>query len=242
MNASKSATGTIYLIPSTLAPDSAQEVIPEQIREAIKNTQYYLVENIRTARRYISSLKTGVVIESLEFRELHKKTPDHLVKEFVMPALSGKNIGILSEAGCPGVADPGAKAVQEAHAHGLKVMPLTGPSSFLLALMASGFNGQSFEFHGYLPIKVPERNKAINRLEQESMRHKKTQIFMETPYRNDKMLEALLQHCHPKTRICVAVNISGEDEFIYSAPVSQWKKLKKSFHKQPAVFLLYAGD
>lgn len=234
--------GTIYLIPSTLAPGSAPSVIPEEIREAVKKIDYYLVENIRTARRYISSLKTGVVIETLEFRELHKKTPDHMVREFIKPALSGKDVGIISEAGCPGVADPGARAVMEAHRHGLKVVPLTGPSSFLLALMASGFNGQSFEFHGYLPIKAPDRNKALNRLEQESQRHRKTQIFMETPYRNDKMVEAIIKQCNPGTGLCIAANLNDENEFVYSAPVAEWKKLKKSFHKQPAVFLIYAGD
>ncbi|MFA0961982.1 SAM-dependent methyltransferase [Roseivirga sp. BDSF3-8] len=234
--------GTVYLIPSVLAPDSAPTVIPEQIRDVVRKTDYYLVENIRTARRYISSLKTGAVIESLEFNELDKKTPDHIVKKLLKPACEGRSIGIISEAGCPGVADPGARAVEEAHRLGLNVVPLTGPSSFLLALMASGFNGQSFEFHGYLPIKAGERKKALGKLENDSRRNRKTQIFMETPYRNDKMVESILANCQASTKLCIAVNISGSDEFIYSAPITEWKKLKRSFHKQPAVFLIYAGD
>ncbi len=227
----------LYLIPTTLAPETSEAVLPAQIKDAIICTDYYFVENIRTARRFISDLKIGKVIDNLHFFELTKDTPIGEVRKYFNAVPRGQNIGIMSEAGCPGVADPGALAVKVAHQLGVKVIPLVGPSSILLALMASGFSGQSFVFHGYLPIDKVERSKKVKALENESKRQQ-TQIFMETPFRNNSFLEDLLNICQPDTMLCIACNVTGSDEMIQTKSVADWKNKKPDLHKKPTMFLI----
>jgi 16S rRNA (cytidine1402-2'-O)-methyltransferase len=230
--------GKLFLIPSVLAENTAQQVISPQIREIIANTKIFLVENIRTTRRYISSLKLGVNLEEIHFELLDKDTPPETMSRLMLPLMNGADIGIISEAGCPGIADPGAVAVAFAHQKGIQVVPLSGPSSMFLALMGSGFSGQSFAFHGYLPIDKKERTTAIKKLEAESIREKRAQIFMETPFRNNQLLEDLLLSLHPNTKLCIAKNITGSDEMILTKTANEWKKLPLDLHKIPTVFVL----
>jgi 16S rRNA (cytidine1402-2'-O)-methyltransferase len=232
--------GILYLIPSVLAEGTAQQVISPQIKDVVRNTQYYAVENLRTARRYISSLRLGITIEELQMQVLDKKTKEHQVGQILAPLLEGHDVGVISEAGCPGIADPGALAVEFAHKRGIKVVPLTGPSSMFLALMASGFNGQSFAFHGYIPIDKKARIDAIKKLESDSVANYRTQIFMETPFRNNHLLEDLKNTLNPSTRLCVAKNITGQDELIQTKTIADWKKTNLDLHKIPTVFLIYA--
>lgn len=230
--------GQLYLIPTPLAENSLDKTIVALLRTVVKELDYYLVEDVRTARRFISSLNTGVVIEDLKFFELTKKTSRLDAERFLNPLKEGKDIGIMSEAGCPGVADPGALAASIAHQWGVKVVPLVGPSSILLALMASGFNGQQFTFHGYLPIKTPELVKRIKSLDDESLNKRQTQIFIEAPYRNNNLLKTLLKSCRPQTKLCVARDLTGENEMIISKSISEWRNIKMELHKIPAIFLL----
>ena len=232
--------GKLYLIPNVLAENTAHQVIAPQVKEVIKNTRHYLVEDLRTARRYISSLKLGITIEELGMEILDKKTKEHQIKELMKPVFQGQDIGVISEAGCPGIADPGALAVAFAHQKGIQVIPLVGPSSMFLGLMASGFNGQSFAFLGYLPIDKKARIDSIKELESESLKYYRTQIFMETPFRNNHLFEDLKNTLHPNTRVCIAKNLTGKDEFIQSKTVADWKKTKVDLHKVPTVFLVYA--
>jgi 16S rRNA (cytidine1402-2'-O)-methyltransferase len=204
----------------------------------IRNTEYYFVENIRTTRRFISELKVGKVIDQLHFFELDKDTSLAQVKQYFKEIPPQQNIGVISEAGCPGVADPGALAVQVAHQIGMKVVPLVGPSSILLGLMASGFSGQSFVFHGYLPIEKVERSKKIKSLEQEAKKGQ-TQIFMETPFRNNQLLEDLFANLGGASLLCIACNVTAADEMIQTKSINDWKKQKPDLHKKPTMFLLY---
>jgi 16S rRNA (cytidine1402-2'-O)-methyltransferase len=233
-------TGTLFLIPTVLAPETEHAVLSPQIKEVIASTRYLMVENLRTARRFISSLKLGIVIDELTFFELNKDTPPAAIEKFIKPLLQGHDTGIISEAGCPGVADPGAMAVALAHKKKIKVVPLVGPSSILLALMASGFSGQSFIFHGYLPIDKQERNKAIRSMEQYTKQKQQTQIFMETPFRNNALLTDLLNTCHPTSLLCIATNVTAPEEFIASKTIYEWRKKTPDLHKQPTIFLLFA--
>jgi 16S rRNA (cytidine1402-2'-O)-methyltransferase len=230
--------GKLFLIPSVLAENTAQQIISPQIKEIISKTKIFLVENIRTTRRYISSLKLGVNLEEIHFELLDKDTPPETMSRLMLPLINGADIGIISEAGCPGIADPGAVAVAFAHQKGIQVVPLSGPSSMFLALMGSGFTGQSFAFHGYLPIDKKERTAAIKKLEAESIREKRAQIFMETPFRNNQLLEDLLLTLHPNTKLCIAKNITGSDEMILTKTANEWKKLPLDLHKIPTVFVL----
>jgi len=232
--------GKLYLIPNVLAEHTAHQVIAPQVKEVIKNTTHYLVEDLRTARRYISSLKVGITIEELGMEILDKKTKEHQIKDLMKPIFQGQDIGVISEAGCPGIADPGALAVAFAHQKGIQVIPLAGPSSMFLGLMGSGFNGQSFAFLGYLPIDKKARIDSIKELESESLKYYRTQIFMETPFRNNHLFEDLKNTLHPNTKICIAKNLTGKDEFIQSKTVAEWKKVKVDLHKVPTVFLVYA--
>ena len=232
--------GKLYLIPNVLAENTAQQIISPQVKEVIKNTQHFLVEDLRTARRYISSLKLGLTIEELRLEILDKKTKEHQIKDLMKPVFQGKDIGVISEAGCPGIADPGALAVAFAHQKGIQVVPLSGPSSMFLALMGSGFNGQSFAFVGYIPIDKKARVEAIKELERDSIKHHRTQIFMETPFRNNHLLEDLKNSLHPNTKLCIAKNLTAKDEWIQSKTIAEWKKTKVDLHKVPTVFLLYA--
>lgn len=230
----------LYLIPSELAPDTGHEVLSEQVKDIIRQLRFFFVENVRTARRFIALLRLGIAIETLQFFELHKDTSETDIRQFFSVFEKNDAVGLLSEAGCPCVADPGNKAVRHAHRVGVEVIPLAGPSSILLALMASGLNGQAFTFHGYLPIKSDERNHAILKLERESAKSGYTQIFMETPYRNGALLETILRVCSDEAQVCIACNLTGAEQFVRTKTVYEWKKTIPDLHKKPCIFLLQA--
>ncbi len=230
--------GKLYLIPTPIASETTQ-LIGLEVRNTIKSLKHFLVEDIRTARRFISSLKLGVTIEELRFEQLDKHSKLSDLSKLMAPLQDGYDVGIMSEAGCPGVADPGAMAVNYAHSKGITVVPHVGPSSIILALMASGFNGQSFAFHGYLPIEKAARKKKIRTLESEMLKQDQTQIFMDTPYRNNQLLADLLLELRPGTLLSIASDITGKDEFIQTKSVGQWKKNKPDLHKIPTIFSIY---
>jgi 16S rRNA (cytidine1402-2'-O)-methyltransferase len=232
--------GVLYLVPSSIAEETQQTVIPEHVRQALPGIRHFLAEDIRTARRFLSSLKLYASIEPLQFEVLNKDTKPAELKALFQPLLEGHNLGVISESGCPGVADPGALAVKYAHEQGIQVAPLVGPSSLLLALMGSGLNGQRFTFHGYLPIDSKEAATAIKTLEKESQSRRQTQLFIETPYRNNAMLKNLLQNLQDDTLLCIAVDLTGKEESIKTLPVSKWKNLRPELPKVPAVFLFLA--
>lgn len=213
-------------------------VLPAYILDAIKNCNVFFVENERSARRYLKQLDKQIVIDDHEWFTIGK-AEENVLQQFQQKIREGKNIGIISEAGCPGVADPGQLLIAAAQEMNADVVPLVGPSSILLALMASGMNGQQFSFVGYLPIDNQQRMKVIKDLEAESKKKNSTQIFIETPYRNNQMLESLLKICHPQTKICVAANITAPNEFIKTKTVSQWKKESVDLHKKPVIFLMH---
>jgi 16S rRNA (cytidine1402-2'-O)-methyltransferase len=204
---------------------------------AVKNCQVIFAENERTARRFLKAMDKEIVIDNFEWYTIHKAEEEQITV-FKQKIKEGKNIAIISEAGCPGIADPGQILICEAQKLNVEIKPLVGPSSILLALMASGFNGQHFSFHGYLPIDNMERIKKIKQLEEESARKKCTQIFIETPYRNNKMLETILQHCHPATQLCIAAEITSINEFIKTKSILDWKNHPLDLHKKPVIFLL----
>jgi 16S rRNA (cytidine1402-2'-O)-methyltransferase len=235
------ATGVVYLIPNIISQNTQTEVIPAQVQDAIKATDIFLVEDLRTARRYVSSLQLGLTIENLDFRILDKKTTFEQCFEIAQLALEGKNLGVISESGCPGVADPGARLVHMAQQLGVTCKPLVGPSSILMALMASGFNGQSFAFHGYLPIDRKARQQKIRELEKESREKDQTQIFMDTPYRNEPLLMDILKVARPDSFLCIARDITGEKELIKTKPVAKWNAREIELKKIPTIFLLYAN-
>ena len=227
---------TLFLIPTILAPDTQETVLPPQIKEIVSELNVFFVEELRTARRFISSLKLNKVIDDITFYELNKDTPPD--QTLAQLKKLNTDAGIISEAGCPGIADPGAVAVGFAHQLGHKVVPLVGPSSILMALMASGFNGQSFTFNGYLPIDKQQRIKSLQALEQTAKKKQQTQIFMETPFRNNQLLEDVLQNLNSETLLCIACNVTAEDEFIKTLPIKEWRKSKPDLHKKPTIFLL----
>lgn len=230
---------TLYLIPTLLADDTAQQVLPSHISMIIEKTDAYFVENVRSARRFITGLKTNRVIDETTFFELDKDTPPADTRKQIQELMERKrSAGVLSEAGCPGVADPGSVVVGMAHTLGWKVEPLVGPSSILLALMASGMSGQSFVFHGYLPIDRQDRSRAIRFLEKEAQGRLQTQIFMETPYRNDALFADVLANCQPNTRLCVACNLTAPDAFVRTLSIREWKSQVPDLRKKPTVFLL----
>jgi 16S rRNA (cytidine1402-2'-O)-methyltransferase len=231
--------GTLYLIPSVLAEDTDDTVIPPQVKACVAGLSYFIVENARTARRYIKRIVPEKVIEELQMVVIDKDSTEAEVKKALEPLKKGISAGIISEAGCPGVADPGAELAKWAHRQNIKVVPLVGPSAILLSLMASGFNGQSFAFHGYLPIEKRDRVQALRQLEKEMLQKDQTQIFMETPYRNNQLLQDLVQHLTPNYRLCIAANITGPNELIRTDTLANWKQQLPDLHKQPAVFLLY---
>lgn len=232
--------GKVFLIPTVIADGTQEAVIPASVRNELQNIQHFLAEDVRTARRYLSSLKIYSSIESLDFKVLNKDTEETELKEMFAPVMEGKNLGILSESGCPGVADPGALAAKYAHQNHIQVVPLTGPSSILLALMASGLNGQRFAFHGYLPIDSKESLSAIKELEKESRIKNQTQIFIETPHRNNQLATNLIKGLNPETLLCIAVDITGSQESILMHPVKEWKKKSVELPKLPAIFLFLA--
>ncbi|QGZ61923.1 SAM-dependent methyltransferase [Paraburkholderia acidisoli] len=239
-----SQKGTLYLIPNTLGDgdDAAlAAVLPAPVRERAGTLASYIGENAKTTRAFLKRVGTTRPIQEIEIHELNVNTPAGAVDKLLAPLLAGIDTGLVSEAGVPAVADPGALLVRRAHERGIQVVPLVGPSSILLALMASGLNGQSFAFHGYLPMDANERVKKLRELEQASRKAKQTQIFIETPYRNKAMLDALLTNCAPSTLVCVAADLTLPTETILSRAVSDWKKKgAPELQKRPAIFLLLA--
>ena len=237
-------SGVLYLIPNTLGEgdaDALAAVLPGPVRAQAAALHYYIGENAKTTRAFLKKVGTDRPIQEIEIRELNVNTPAGEVEKLLAPILAGTDAGLVSEAGCPAVADPGALLVRRAHERGVKVVPLVGPSSILLALMASGLNGQSFAFHGYLPVDAAERAKRLRELEQQSRKAKQTQIFIETPYRNRALLDTLIATCAPSTLVCVAVDLTLPDEAIASRSVADWKKAPAiDLHKRPAIFLLLA--
>lgn len=233
---------TVYLIP-TFLDESGLQTLPAYILDAIKQCHAFFVENERTARRFMKVIWKEMVIDDYQWILADKTTieqPDTQSK-FKRLLKEGKTIGILSEAGCPGIADPGQVLVALAHEQNILVKPLVGPSSIFLALMASGLNGQAFTFHGYLPIESVQRVQKIKEMETESHRKNGTQIFIETPYRNNQLLEVILKNCKPQTLLCIAANITGDKELIVTKSIEQWRKKLPELHKQPAIFLLQGG-
>ena len=214
-------------------------VLPQYNTEIINSLSYFIVENVRTARRFLKKCNSEIDINALTFFELNQHTKKEEVSTYLDPMKAGFSMGVISEAGCPAIADPGADVVAIAQSEGYKVVPLVGPSSILMSLMASGFNGQSFAFHGYLPIDGTERVNKLKKLESRVYHEDQTQIFIETPYRNDKLAEDILLHCKSQTKLCIAMNISCENETIVTKKVGAWKGKLPNMHKQPCVFLIY---
>lgn len=233
--------GKLFLIPTPIAEETHSLVLTPQVKNELANIRFFLAENIRTARRYLSSLKVYDSVETLDFKTLDKDTPYTMMKDLLKPVGDGFNVGLLSESGCPGVADPGALAVLAAHEQKINVVPLVGPSSILLALMASGLNGQRFAFQGYLPIETKDAGKVIRDLEKESRVQKQTQMAIETPYRNRSLFKNLLKNLSETTLLCVAMDVTGKHEFIRTMTVKNWKKEKVELDKLPALFLFLAG-
>ena len=232
--------GKLYLIPTLLGEKTAHlEVLPLSIRTVIQRCDHYIVEHEKAARRFIKQVDPKKSQPALQFSILNKFTEDHEIASFLDPCLQGKTMGLMSDAGAPGVADPGSLIVSMAHRKGIEVYPLVGPSSILLAMMASGMNGQNFSFNGYLPIEKSERKSKLRFLESLSRKQNQSQAFIETPYRNTKLLEDIQNACNPDTRLCVACDLTQPTQFIKTLPVSQWKNVSEDFHKRPCIFILH---
>ena len=232
--------GKLYLIPSPLGENEPSEVIPMPVLESLKNFTTFVVEEVRTARRYLSKAGLKGHIGELQFFELNEHTEPEVIEGYLRLFEGGNDVALISEAGLPAVADPGAQLVALAHRHGIEVIPAVGPSSLMLALMASGLNGQSFAFCGYIPAKTDERRSKLKTLEKVSAQLKQTQILIETPYRNDSLFADILQVCCPSTRVCIAANITMPDAYIMTRKVSEWKKEGLVIGKRPCVFLILA--
>jgi 16S rRNA (cytidine1402-2'-O)-methyltransferase len=235
------AYGTLYLIPSVIAEETAGSTIPIYVQKIISELDEFIVENERTARRFLKSVMYTKSLDSLILHTLNKHTDSTEIPSFIASLLNGKNIGLLSEAGCPCIADPGSEIVKLAHQQGINVKPMVGPSSILLALIASGFNGQNFAFNGYLPIDKSARIKKIKELESKAYKEDQTQIFMETPFRNVQLLNDILNNCKPSTLFCIAADITGTNEFIHTKRISEWKSKSNipQLNKITAVFIIY---
>ena len=237
---STSILGKLYLIPTTLGEtENPFDVLPQTIKRSIELIDYYIVENEKTARKFIKSVHPEKVQATLNLSALNKHTQKSEHADMIQACLEGKNVGLMSEAGCPGVADPGAVIVKLAHEKGIQVVPLVGPSSILLAVMASGMNGQSFAFNGYIPIEATEKRAALRNLEKLSMDKNQSQIFIETPYRNNKMLEDILNALSPETHLCIASDITLPQEYIKTMRVVNWKKTKVDLHNRPTIFIIH---
>ena len=230
-------TGNIYLIPVTLGGDDFLQVIPEKVIAITRLLRYFIVEDTRSARRFLRLIDKGFPIDDTTFMELNEHTGDSDISDYLEPAFKGADIGIMSEAGLPGIADPGARIIAVAHRKGLRIIPLSGPSSIIMALISSGFNGQQFAFNGYLPVKQAERNLRLRELEKKA-REGYAQIFMEAPYRNMKLLEAILSICNNESMLCIAADITLPSEFIRSMKISEWKKNQPDLNGRPVVFVL----
>lgn len=230
---------SLFLIPVTLGDTEHRRVLPEYNRDVILSIHHFIVENVRTARRFLKKVEPGIVIDDLTFYELNKHTSPEQVADYLSPLAEGESVGVISEAGCPAIADPGADVVSIAQRKNYPVVPLVGPSSILLSVMGSGFNGQSFAFHGYLPIDASERTSMIKKLEGRIYTEHQTQLFIETPYRNNKLVEELIRTCRPSTKLCIASNITCEDEYIHTRPVKEWAGKVPDLSKKPTIFLIY---
>ena len=230
---------TLYLIPTSLGECSFDKILPTQNTQIVTDLKHFVVEDVRTARRFLKKANPAIEINDLTFYVLNQHTTPEELSSFLSPMFAGHDLGVLSEAGCPAIADPGADVVAMAQKNNFTVVPLVGPSSILLSLMASGFNGQSFAFVGYLPIQPADRAKMLRKLENRAYTEDQSQIFIETPYRNMKMLEEILQVCQPNTRLCIAVDITLETEFIKTKTVKEWKTKLPDLSKRPCIFLIY---
>jgi 16S rRNA (cytidine1402-2'-O)-methyltransferase len=230
--------GTLFLIPVTLGDSPVQHVIPAYVIELIDRLDHFIVEDLRSARRYLKKAGKIKAIDDLSFYLLNEHTDDQATEELLAVLTDGNDAGLMSEAGSPAVADPGSGLVALAHRNGIRVVPLAGPSSILMALMASGMNGQSFRFHGYLPVKKPQRLNILRKIEKTALETGETQVFMETPYRNMSLLEDILSSCRENTLLCVAADISLDTETIKTRTIREWKGKLPDIHKRPAVFLL----
>lgn len=229
----------LYLIPVTLGETEIGQVLPPYNHDVIVGIKHFIVENIRSARRFLKKTEKAIDIDQLTFYELNRHTDRKFIGEYLEPLKKGQPVGIISEAGCPAIADPGADVVAIAQQRGYKVVPLVGPSSIIMSVMASGFNGQSFAFNGYLPVEVPQRIKALKKLEQKVQNENQTQLFIETPYRNAKMIETILNALNPKTKLCIAAGITCAEEYIKTHTVAEWKKEKlPDLGKIPAIFVI----
>jgi 16S rRNA (cytidine1402-2'-O)-methyltransferase len=232
-------SGTLYLIPVPLADGAAAKSFTPYLVDTINSIREYIVENEKTARKFLKEAGLKIPQSDLLIHDYGKHNRDSVGADFFKGLQAGNDVGLMSEAGCPGIADPGAEIVEKAHRMGIKVTPLVGPSSILLALMASGFNGQSFTFNGYLPIDKGERSRRIKELENASERQNQTQIFIETPFRNDSLLEEILKTAKPKTRLCIACDLTAADEFVQTKTIGEWQKKPPALRKRPAIFLLF---
>lgn len=230
---------SLFLIPVTLGDTDHRQVLPEYNREIILQIRHFIVENIRTARRFLKKVEPSIAIDDLKFYELNKRTAPEIVDSYLSPLEQGEHVGVISEAGCPAIADPGADVVAIAQRKNYPVVPLVGPSSILMAVMASGFNGQSFAFHGYLPIDASERTAMIKKLEGRIYSENQTQLFIETPYRNKRLADELIRVCRPSTKMCIASNITCDDEYIHTRPIKEWKGKIPDLDKKPTIFLIY---
>lgn len=229
----------LYLIPVTLGETTAERVLPEYNKNIIRGIRHYIVENIRSARRFLKLVDQSIEIDKLTFYELNKHTNLDEIGNYLYPLTQGQSVGVISEAGCPAIADPGSDVVAIAQKKNYTVVPLIGPSSILLSLMGSGFNGQSFAFHGYLPIDSKDRKQKIEQMETRIFKEHQTQLFIETPYRNDKLVDDLLKFCNQNVKLCIAMNLTCEDEYIKTMPIQNWKKNLPDMNKKPCIFLLY---
>ena len=231
----------LYLLPSTLGDTPISNVLPAANVEVITQIKYFIVENIRSARRFLKKVDHNIDIDTLTFYTLDEHTLPKDIHDYLKPLEEGNPMGVISEAGCPVVADPGSLVVELAQKKNLKVIPMVGPSSIILSVMASGFNGQSFTFYGYLPIEPDKRAAAIRTLETRAYKENQTQLVIETPYRNIKMLEEILHVCRPDTRLCIATDITCENEYIRTKTIKEWKKQLPDINKRPTIFLIYKG-
>jgi len=230
--------GKLYLIPNTLGETAPFEVLPLSIKKIVEEIDIYIVENEKIARRFIKSICPKKSQPDLQFSLINKYSEDSEIPTMLQPCFDGQNIGVISDAGCPGIADPGALVVEQAHLKGIKVVPMVGPSSILMAMMASGFNGQNFSFNGYLPIDKRERRVEIKRLERLSEEQNQSQLFIETPYRNNQMLESIISTLQPQSKLCVACDITLPTEYIKTYTANDWKKIKVDLHKRPTLFII----
>jgi len=231
--------GKLYLIPTTLGDNAPLEVLPISVKKIVESVDNYIVENEKTARRFIKKISSKKSQQSLNINLINKYTEQSELPGFLTPIKEGKSIGLMSEAGCPGIADPGADVVKIAHEMNIKVVPLVGPSSILMALMSSGMNGQNFAFNGYLPIDKKDRKSVLRDLERHSYERNQSQLFIETPYRNNKLLEDLIATLHPATRVCIACDITLDTEFIKTKTAREWKKNSVDLHKRPTLFIIH---